>query len=155
MNDLASPGIVPAGLEQVGQVDHIGIAVRDLDEAIALFGRMLGVTPVRVETNEIFQVREAMLPIGPNGICLQLLEPLDDRSMIATYLAEHGAGIQQIAFRVDDLAAAVDELTERGFRALFDGWREGSGGSHINFLQPADVGGVMVELVERQGDDTA
>jgi methylmalonyl-CoA/ethylmalonyl-CoA epimerase len=135
--------------EPVRQLDHIGVAVRDLDAALALFDRLLGIKPIRVETNETFQVREAMLPIAPGGICLQLLEPLDEHSMIAEYLRSHGTGIQQIAFRVGNLSHAVSSLEARGFPPLFDGWREGSGGSHINFLQPASTDSVMIELVEQ------
>ena len=130
-------------------LDHVGIAVHDLDRSLELWQR-LGLKPQPAETNEGFGVREAMLALGPPGVYLQLLMPTRADSMIAQHLDAHGEGIQQIAFRVANLDRATADLAQRGFSTMFPGSREGSGGTRIDFLEPADAGGLMIELVEER-----
>ncbi len=140
-----APGI-PQGL--LTTIDHVGIAVPDLDEAIAFYDRTFGLRVVHEEVNEEQGVREAMVAVGDSGAYIQLLAPLDDTSPIARFLARHGPGIQQLAYRVTDLEAVCAVLTARGVRLLYDVGRRGTAGSLVNFLHPKDAGGVLVELVE-------
>jgi methylmalonyl-CoA/ethylmalonyl-CoA epimerase len=132
-------------------IDHVGIAVADLDEAMAFYRDVLGMVTVHEETNEEQGVREAMVRVGPpddSGACLQLLAPLDDSSTIARFLARSGPGLQQIAYRVSDLEAVTRVLRDRGLRLLYDAPRRGTAGSLVNFVHPKDAGGVLLELVE-------
>jgi methylmalonyl-CoA/ethylmalonyl-CoA epimerase len=130
------------------RIDHVGIAVRDLDEAIAFYDRVFGVRVVHEEVNEEQGVREAMLAVGGSGSCIQLLAPLRPDSPIGRFLERSGEGIQQVAYGVDDVDAASATLRERGVRLLYDEPRRGTAGSRINFVHPKDAGGVLVELVE-------
>lgn len=129
-------------------IDHVGIAVADLDQAIAFYRDTFGMQVRHQETNEDQGVREAMIGIGDSDACLQLLAPLTPDSPIARFLDRAGPGLQQIAYRVSDVEAASAVLRERGVRVLYDTPRRGTSGSRINFLHPKDAGGVLVELVE-------
>ncbi len=130
-------------------IDHVGIAVPDLDEALALYRDVYGMSVLHEETNEDQGVREAMVGVAEgDGPCLQLLAPLDETSAIARFLDRSGPGLQQLAFRVTDLEQVSATLRERGLRLLYDGPRPGTAGSRINFIHPKDAGGVLVELVE-------
>jgi len=132
------------------RIDHVGVAVADLDEAIVFYERVFGMRCVHVETNVEQGVREAMLSVGPSsdGGCVQLLAPLSPESTIAKFLERHGPGVQQVAYTVVDIDAACAALRERGVRLLYDSPRRGTAGSRINFVHPKDAGGVLVELVE-------
>ena len=129
-------------------IDHVGIAVPDLDAAIAFYRDTLGMALLHEETNEEQGVREAMMGVGDSGSCIQLLAPLDETSTIAKFLDRSGPGMQQLAYRVTDVEAVAAVLRERGVRTLYDAPRRGTAGSRINFLHPKDCGGVLVELVE-------
>ena len=129
-------------------IDHVGIAVPDLDEAIAFYARTFGVRSVHEETNEEQGVREAMLAVGDGETRIQLLAPLTPDSTIARFIDRNGPGLQQLAFRVDDVEAVGAQLRERGLRLLYDEPRRGTSGSRVNFVHPKDAGGVLVELVE-------
>ena len=129
-------------------IDHVGIAVPDLDEAMAFYTQTYGMTVVHEETNEEQGVREAMMGVGESGSCIQLLAPLSPGSTIAKFLDRSGPGIQQLAYRVVDLDAVSATLRERGMRLLYDTPRRGTSGSRVNFIHPKDARGVLVELVE-------
>jgi methylmalonyl-CoA/ethylmalonyl-CoA epimerase len=129
-------------------IDHVGVAVRDLDEAKAFYRDVYGMRVLHEETNEEQGVREAMVGVGSSGSCIQLLAPLGDDSTIARFLERNGPGMQQLAFRVADVERVSQLLGERGVRSLYDAPRRGTAGSRINFLHPKDTGGVLVELVE-------
>ena len=136
-------------------VDHVGIAVPDLDEAIASYRETFGLEVVHEETNEEQGVREAMLAVGrEGGTRLQLLAPLDAGSPIARFLSRSGPGLQQLAYRVADVEEAAEAMRARGVRVLYDEPRRGTAGSRINFLHPKDCGGVLVELVEPAAQPT-
>src|ERR687890_2055855 len=128
-------------------IDHVGIAVPDLDEAIAFYAQAFGVQSVHEETNEEQGVREAMLAVGNGDTRIQLLAPLTPGSTIAKFIGRSGPGLQQLAFRVTDVEAVGQTLRDRGLRLLYDVPRRGTGGSRVNFVHPKDVGGVLVEIV--------
>ena len=137
----------------VTAVDHVGIAVPDLDAAIAWYADTLGLVATHTETNEEQGVREAMLSApGDTGAAVQLLAPLRPDSPIGKFLDRNGPGIQQVAYRVADIDAACALLREKGVRLLYEAPRRGTADSRINFLHPKDAGGVLVELVEPAGD---
>jgi methylmalonyl-CoA/ethylmalonyl-CoA epimerase len=140
----------PAASIGLLRIDHVGVAVADLDAAIEYYGRVFGMRCVHQETNEEQGVREAMLSVGPTteGGCVQLLAPLSPESTIAKFLDRKGPGLQQVAYTVADVDAACDALRERGARLLYDKPRRGTANSRINFVHPKDAGGVLVELVE-------
>ena len=131
-------------------VDHVGIAVADLDEAIAWYADKLGLVANHTETNEEQGVREAMLsaPGDAGGAAIQLLAPLRPDSPIGRFLDRSGPGLQQLAYRVTDIDAACAALRDKGVRLLYDEPRRGTANSRINFMHPRDAGGVLVELVE-------
>ena len=133
-------------------IDHVGVAVPDLDEAIAFYERTYGMTMLHQETNEEQGVREAMMGVGDSGSCIQLLAPLSPESTIATFLERSGPGIQQLAYRVDDLDAVCATLRERGMRLLYEQPKRGTSDSRVNFIHPRDAGGILVELVEPAAD---
>jgi methylmalonyl-CoA/ethylmalonyl-CoA epimerase len=138
-------------LPEVGllRVDHVGIAVADLDEALAFYDRAFGLHCVHEETNEEQGVREAMLVAGDgSGARIQLLAPLRPDSAIAKFLDRSGPGLQQLAYTVADVEASSAALRARGLRLLYDEPRRGTAGSRINFVHPKDAGGVLVELVQ-------
>jgi methylmalonyl-CoA/ethylmalonyl-CoA epimerase len=130
------------------KIDHVGIAVPDLDEAIAFYRDTFGVVSVHEETNEEQGVREAMLAVGDGTTRIQLLAPLSAESTIAKFLDRSGPGVQQVAYTVEDIEAVSATLRERGLRLLYDAPRRGTSDSRVNFIHPKDAGGVLVELVE-------
>jgi len=132
------------------RIDHVGVAVSDLDEAIAFYERTFGMRCVHQEANEEQGVREAMMAVGPTaeGGCVQLLAPLSPESTIAKFLDRNGPGVQQVAYTVSDIDATCAALRERGVRLLYDSPRRGTADSRINFVHPKDAGGVLVELVQ-------
>jgi len=134
--------------ELFSTIDHVGIAVPDLDEALAFYARTFGVSSVHEETNTDQGVREAMLAVGDGTTRIQLLAPLTPDSTIAKFIGRSGPGLQQLAFRVADVEAVSATLRERGLRLLYDEPRRGTAGSRVNFVHPKDAGGVLVELVE-------
>jgi methylmalonyl-CoA/ethylmalonyl-CoA epimerase len=137
----------------ITRIDHVGIAVADLDEAVEFYERVFGLRCVHTEVNEVQGVREAMLAAGPEGTneggtMIQLLAPLTPDSAIGRFLDRSGPGIQQMAYTVEDIAETSAELQAQGMRLLFDEPRIGTAGSLINFVHPKDAGGVLVELVQ-------
>jgi methylmalonyl-CoA/ethylmalonyl-CoA epimerase len=130
------------------RIDHVGIAVADLDEAITFYEKAYGMRCVHVETNDEQGVREAMMAVGDSGSYIQLLCPLNPDTTIGKFLTKNGPGIQQMAYGVDDLDAVSEHLKSQGLRLLYDAPKSGTAGSRINFIHPKSAGGVLVELVE-------
>lgn len=133
-------------------IDHVGVAVPDLDEAIAFYRDSYGMELAHEETNEEQGVREAMMRVGDSGSCIQLLAPLSPESTIAKFLDRNGQGIQQLAYRVEDIDAVCTTLRERGLRLLYDTPKRGTSNSRVNFIHPKDARGILVELVEPAAD---
>lgn len=138
------------GLPGLLAVDHVGLAVPDLDAAIAFHTDVLGLVLLHREENADADVEEAMLGTTPegSGAQVQLLAPISPESPIARFLERSGPGLQQLAYRVRDVDEAAGVLRSRGLRLLYDAARTGTRGSRINFVHPHDAGGVLVELVE-------
>ncbi len=129
-------------------IDHVGIAVPDLDAAIAMYEAAFGMRCVHTEVNEEQGVREAMLAVGESGSYLQLLAPLSPDSPIGKFLERSGPGIQQMAYRVASIDEVSAHLRAEGMRLLYDEPKRGTAGSRVNFVHPKSAGGVLVELVE-------
>ena len=132
------------------RIDHVGIAVADLDAAIDFYQRTFGMRCVHTETNDEQGVREAMLAVGPDasGGMVQLLAPLSPDTTIGKFLDKRGPRIQQVAYTVADIDVACAALRERGVRLLYDTPRRGTSDSRVNFVHPKDAGGVLIELVQ-------
>jgi len=132
----------------VTRIDHVGIAVEDLDSAVDFYSRTFGFRVAHEEVNEEQGVREAMLEVGDSGSWIQLLAPLRSDSPIGKFLDRGGPGIQQMAYTVTDITAACAHLRTAGVRLLYDEPKRGTAGSLINFTHPKDTGGVLIELVQ-------
>ena len=132
----------------ITRIDHVGLAVADLDSAKDFYARAFGLKCVHEEVNEEQGVREAMLAVGDSGSCIQLLAPLRDDSPIGKFLARNGEGIQQMAYTVTDIDEACEHLRGAGVRVLYDVPKNGTASSRVNFVHPKDAGGVLIELVE-------
>src|SRR3954463_2509894 len=143
-----TPALQSLPTELFTAIDHVGVAVPDYDAALDFYQRVFGMRLVHEEVNEEQGVREAMLAVGGSGSCVQVLAPLTPESTIARFLDRSGPGLQQVAYRVDDVDAVSAALRERGVRLLYDAPRRGTAGSRINFVHPKNAGGVLVELVE-------
>jgi methylmalonyl-CoA/ethylmalonyl-CoA epimerase len=129
-------------------LDHVGIAVADLDVAIEWYHDHLGMILVHEEVNDDQGIREAMLSVPGTSAQIQLMAPLDETSVIAKFLEKKGPGIQQLAVRVNDLDALCERLRDQGARLVYESPRRGTANSRINFIHPKDAGGVLIELVE-------
>ena len=138
----------------VSTIDHVGVAVADLDAAIEFYADIFGMQATHIETNEEQGVREAMLHASgdESGPAVQLLAPLTQESTIAKFLDTKGPGLQQLAYRVTDIEAAAEALRAKGVRLLYETTRRGTANSKVNFVHPKDAGGVLVELVEPTRD---
>ncbi|OBG79804.1 methylmalonyl-CoA epimerase [Mycobacterium sp. NS-7484] len=139
----------------VTAIDHVGIAVPDLDAAAKWYHDNLGMIVLHEEINEEQGVREAMLSVrgAPKGSAqIQLLAPLDEKSTIAKFIDRNGPGLQQLAYRTSDIDALSERLRNQGVRLLYEAPRKGTANSRINFIHPKDAGGVLIELVEPAAD---
>ena len=127
-------------------LDHVGIAVRDLDDAVAAFSAQYGASPMFRERVESQGVEEAMFAVG--GSFVQLLGALGEDTPVGRFLARKGEGLHHIAFAVADLEAALAHLNELQVRLVDEAPRAGSRGTRIAFVHPEGFGGTLVELVE-------
>ncbi|MDE0974108.1 MAG: VOC family protein [Candidatus Nanopelagicales bacterium] len=129
-------------------IDHVGIAVSDLDTGRNLFEGILGLRQHHAEINETQGVSESMIAFPDQGAEIQLLAPLGPDTAIGKFLATRGPGIQQLALRVSDVELVADQIRAQGIRMLYDTARVGTAGSLVNFAHPADCGGVLIEFVQ-------
>jgi methylmalonyl-CoA/ethylmalonyl-CoA epimerase len=127
-------------------LDHVAIAVRDLDSALAEYKSLFGAEPLYREKVEAQGVEEAMVAVG--GSFIQLLEPLSDDSPVGKFLQRKGEGLHHIALAVADIEAALDHLRAEGARLVDDEPRRGGRGARIAFVHPRAFAGTLVELVE-------
>jgi methylmalonyl-CoA/ethylmalonyl-CoA epimerase len=133
------------------RIDHVGIACRDLEVTIARYESTFGLTVASIEVNEAQGVKEAMLEVSgsPAGHSyLQLLEPLGPDTPVGRFLARRGEGVHHVGYGVADITAALAAIGGTGVRLIDKRPRHGSMGAAIAFLHPADLGGVLTELVQ-------
>ena len=131
-------------------LDHIGIAVANIDEALRFYRDALGLEIEAPEEVSSQRVRAHFIPLGQSA--LELLEATDDSSPIAKYNAKRGPGLHHITLRVDDIAAALARLRERGVRLIDEVPRPGAHGSLVAFVHPSSAHGVLVELMQARGE---
>ena len=132
------------------RVAHIGIAVRDLEDALRLYHEALGLPLRGRESVERDGVNVAFLPAGDTE--LELLEATDSASPVARFIEKRGEGIHHIALEVDDVAETLKTLRDRGYRLIDEEPRIGAGGVRIAFVHPRRTSGVLIELCEKSGD---
>ncbi|MBV9674704.1 MAG: methylmalonyl-CoA epimerase [Acidobacteriaceae bacterium] len=132
------------------EIDHLGIAVRSLEEGLRFYRETLGLTSTGEETIEGERVRMAMLPVGNTFSTsrIELLEGTDRESVIAQFIEKRGPGLHHIALRVDSLTAALDRLKAQGCKLLNEP-RIGAGGHTYVFVHPRSTGGVLLELIQK------
>ncbi len=130
------------------KVDHIGIAVKDLEASLKFYEGIMGLTCTGTEVVEEQKVKTAFLPIGDTEV--ELLESTSEDGPIGKFIATRGEGFQHIAYRVDDIDAAIAEMKEKGIRMIDEVARYGAGGARIAFIHPKSTGGVLIELCERK-----
>jgi methylmalonyl-CoA/ethylmalonyl-CoA epimerase len=133
---------------KVLKVDHIGVAVKSIDAAKKLYHDVLGLDYAGSETVEEQKVTTAFLPVGESEV--ELLESTAPDGPVAKYIEKRGEGIQHVAFRVENIEAALAELKEKGIQLIDEKPRRGAGGAKIAFLHPKSTYGVLVELCERE-----
>ena len=129
------------------KIDHIGIATRQIDEALALWRDALGLQVDFTEEVTEQGVRVAMLPIGETHI--ELLEPLSENTPVGRFLEKRGPGIHHVAIKVTDIRASLAQLKEKGTRLIDETPRRGAGGCLAAFVHPSSVNGVLLELVQQ------
>ena len=129
-----------------GRIDHIGVAVADLDAAIALHEQTYGMPLVHSETVTEQGVEAALLDVGESHV--ELLRPLSEDTPVGRFLAKRGPGLHHVAYGVEDVEAALRALREQGLRLIDEAPRTGIRGSRVAFLHPASSGGVLTELVQ-------
>ncbi|HKZ75885.1 MAG TPA: methylmalonyl-CoA epimerase [Actinomycetota bacterium] len=127
-------------------IDHVGIAVTDLDGAVEHYRRLFGVEPAHREVVESQRVEEVLFAVGASYI--QLVGALGPDTPVGRFLAKRGPGLHHVGLRVDDVAATLDKLKSEGVQLIDEAPRTGSRGTTIAFVHPKGMGGVLVELVQ-------
>jgi methylmalonyl-CoA/ethylmalonyl-CoA epimerase len=129
------------------KIDHVGIAVNNLEETLSFYTEVLGLEVAGTEVVEEQKVKVAFLPVGDSEI--ELLESTDPEGPIARFIEKNGEGIQHIAFKVDDIEEAIEALKAKGMRMIDEKPRYGAGGAQIAFVHPKSSNRVLVELTQR------
>ncbi|OPL07827.1 MAG: methylmalonyl-CoA epimerase [delta proteobacterium ML8_F1] len=129
------------------KIDHIGIAVKNLEETLSFYTDVLGLEVAGTEVVEEQKVKVAFLPVGDSEI--ELLESTDPEGPIARFIEKNGEGIQHIAFKVDSIEEAIEALQAKGMRMIDEKPRYGAGGARIAFVHPKSSHRVLVELTQR------
>lgn len=130
------------------RLDHVGIAVKDLEQAKKFYTEVLGMTAMGEEVVEQQKVKVCFIPCGDSEV--ELLESTSPDGPIAKFIEKNGEGIQHIAIRVDDINAALEDLKAKGVRLIDQEPRYGAGGASIAFIHPKATGGILLELSERK-----
>jgi len=129
-------------------IDHIGIAVTNMQESLSFWETSLGIEPHSIQEVPEQKLRTAFLPVG--GTEIELLESTSADSSVAKFIEKHGEGLHHIAIRVDDIEAALAELKAKGIQLIDETPRNGAGGARIAFVHPKATHGVLLELCERK-----
>ena len=130
------------------KIDHIGIAVKDIEESLKFYRDQLGMEVTGMEEVAEQKVKVAFLPVGESKI--ELLQSTDPEGAIAKFIDSKGEGIQHVALRVDNIREKLAELKEQGVRLIDEEPRHGAGGAQIAFIHPKSTGGILLELCERK-----
>jgi len=141
-----APENAAPGAGEVRGIDHVGVAVRSLDEKIDVFRKILGVDPHEIESLPAHGVRAALFVVG--GDRIELLEPLGDASPIAKFLEKRGEGVHHISLAVSGIDALLDRLAAGGVQLIDRAARPGAGGKRVAFIHPKGTGGILFELSE-------
>jgi methylmalonyl-CoA/ethylmalonyl-CoA epimerase len=132
-------------------IDHVGVAVEDLDAAIALYANSLGMALVHRETVAEQGVEAVLLDVGDSHI--ELLKPLSADTAVGKFLAKRGPGLHHVAYRVSDIDDTLKELSAAGLRLIDEHPRQGIRNSKVAFVHPAGTGGVLTEIVQPAAED--
>ena len=132
------------------RIDHIGVAVADLDAALALYGESLDLELVHRETVESQGVEAVLLDVGENHV--ELLSPLSDETPVGRFLAKRGPGLHHVAYQTPDIEAELERLRAAGMRLIDEAPRTGIRNSLVAFLHPSSSGGVLTEIVQPAED---
>jgi methylmalonyl-CoA/ethylmalonyl-CoA epimerase len=142
---LTMPGVV-ASSAVLGRIDHIGVAIEDLDEAIALYRDRLGFELEHRETMESQGIEAILLGVGENHV--ELMRPLGPDTTVGRFLARNGPGLHHVAYGTDDIEQALESVRAAGLQLIDEKPRRGVRGKRVAFLHPKSTGGVLTELVE-------
>jgi len=129
-------------------IDHIGVAVKSIEDAKRIYQDMLGLSIAEVEEVVEQKVNVAFIPVGESEV--ELLESTSPDGPVAKFIEARGEGIQHVAFRVENIESALQELKDKGIRLIDQTPRKGAGGAKIAFIHPKETGGVLIELTERK-----
>ncbi len=129
------------------KIDHIGVAVANLEKSIAFYRDNIGLVCTGIEEVAEQKVKVAFIPVGESKV--ELLESTDPQGPVGKFLEKKGGGVHHVSFRVDDIEARLEELKAQGVPLIDEKPRYGAGGARIAFLHPKATGGVLVELCER------
>ncbi len=129
------------------KLDHIGIAVKNIDEVANFYQNVLGISLEKTEVVEDQKVKVAFLPIGDTE--LELLESTHDDGPISRYIDKKGEGVQHLAFKVENIDDSINFMMDKGYRMIDESPRYGAGGAKIAFMHPKETNGVLIELCER------
>ncbi|MFP4456500.1 MAG: methylmalonyl-CoA epimerase [Clostridia bacterium] len=129
------------------KIDHLGVAVKSIEQALEFYQNTLGIEPTGVEEVPSQKVKVAFLPVGESNI--ELLEPTSEDSAIAKHIEKRGEGIAHLAFKVDDIEVALSTLKEKGVRLINETPQPGAHGARIAFIHPKSTNGILIELCER------
>ena len=129
------------------KIDHIGVAVKSIEEVAKVYTELLGLEMHGIEEVQDQKVKVAFIPVGESEF--ELLEATDPESSVAKFIEKRGEGIQHIALRVDDIEKALEELKQKGVKLIDEKPRYGAGGAKIAFIHPKSTNGVLIELCER------
>jgi len=132
---------------KVKKIDHIGIAVKNLDETMKFYADALGLKTIATEVVEDQKVRIAFIPVGDSEV--ELIESTSPDGPVAKFIESRGEGLQHIAFRVENIEEALQELKNKGIRLIDEKPRKGAGGAMIAFVHPKATNGVLVEITQR------
>lgn len=133
----------------ITKIDHLGVAVRALDEALAVYTRALGLELKHIEVMEEQKIKVAFLPVGESFI--ELLEPTDPDGPVGKYIATRGEGMHHLALRVDDIEQALERARAAGLHLVDEVPRTGAGGAKIAFIHPRSTHGLLIELCQKGG----
>lgn len=136
-------------MDHLNKIEHLGIAVKSLDEGNALYTKLLGVSPYKMEAVESEGVRTSFFMAGPNKI--ELLEATNPDSPIAKFIEKRGEGIHHVAYAVEDIKAEMARLSSEGFQLLNQEPKMGADNKWVCFLHPRGTGGTLIELCQDRG----